>query len=93
MFVAITYHHPHPDHAGELLAHMRRVVALVTSEADGLVEFSCWREEGGTRLLGLSRWQSRADFDAAVPLITSRRGHRRPEWSVADDETLVLVDG
>jgi heme-degrading monooxygenase HmoA len=92
VFVALTYHHPHPDHVDDLMGHMERVVELVRERAEGLHEFSCWREAGGTRLLGLSRWESRASFEAAVPLITSRREHRRPEWSTADDETFVLED-
>jgi heme-degrading monooxygenase HmoA len=72
------------------MAHMLRAVELVREGADGLIDFAAWREEGGGRLIGLSRWESRAAFEAAVPLITSRRAHRPDEWSISDDEVLLL---
>lgn len=90
MFVAIAFHHPAPDHVDDLLAHMERVRANVEG-APGLIEFLCLREEGGTRLLGFSRWESRAAFEAALPRIGQFRDDRRPEWSTREDELVTLV--
>ena len=90
MFVAIAFHYPHPEHIDDLLGHMSRVVDTVRDGADGLIYFGCWREQGGARLLGLSQWESREAFEAALPLIGSRRGERPEEWSIADDELLLL---
>ena len=42
-------------------------------------------------MLGVSRWESREAFEAALPLIGSHRHRRRPEWTVADDELLLLT--
>jgi quinol monooxygenase YgiN len=90
MVTAIAIHHPHPDHVDDFIAHMRLVVET-TSGADGLVEFSCWREDDG-RLIGYSRWESRAAFEAALPLIGANAHRRRPEWTVRDDELLELTE-
>jgi quinol monooxygenase YgiN len=88
VFTAIAIHHPHPDHVDDFVGHMRLVVDT-TAGADGLVEFSCWREDDG-RLIGYSRWESREAFEAALPLIGANAGRRRPEWTVSDDELLQL---
>jgi hypothetical protein len=61
-----------------------------TAGAPGLIEFGCWVESETGRLLGVSRWESREAFQNAVPLIAAGRGGRQPEWSVADDELLLL---
>jgi quinol monooxygenase YgiN len=90
MFTAIAIHHPHPDHVDDFVAHMRLVVEA-TSGADGLIEFSCWREAGGA-LIGYSRWQSREAFEAALSLIGANADRRRPEWTVAEDELLELEE-
>jgi quinol monooxygenase YgiN len=90
VFTAIAIHHPHPDHVDDFVAHMRLVVET-TAGADGLEQFTCWREDDG-RLVGYSRWESRDAFQAALPLIASNADRRRPEWSVADDELLQLEE-
>jgi hypothetical protein len=88
VFTAIAIHHPHPDHVDDFVAHMRLVVET-TAEADGLLEFSCWREADG-RLIGYSRWESHEAFEAAMPLIGANADRRRPEWTIRDDELLEL---
>jgi quinol monooxygenase YgiN len=89
MLQAIAVHHARPEHAADFLAFMHRVIEHVGA-APGLIEFTAWREGQGSRLVGLSRWESAADFQAALPLIMGLSGERRPEWSERDDELLVL---
>ena len=89
MFQAIAIHHARAEHAEDFLAFMHRVRAAV-GEPPGLVDFTTWRETQSTRLLGVSRWESEADFRAALPLILSLGPERREEWSERPDELLVL---
>jgi len=91
MLQAIAVHHAKPEHADAFLAFMHRVIDHV-GQAPGLIEFTAWREAQGSRLVGLSRWESAADFDAALPLIMGLSGERSPEWSEREDE-LLLLDG
>jgi quinol monooxygenase YgiN len=92
MFVAIAIHHAAPEHVDKLLAHMERVRANVEG-APGLLEFLILREGDGPRLIGYSRWHSRAAFEAALPRIGAYRDDRRPEWSTREDELFTLVPG
>jgi heme-degrading monooxygenase HmoA len=89
MFQAIAIHHARPDHADAFLAFMHRVIAHV-GDAPGLIEFTAWREPGGRRLFGFSRWESADAFQAALPSIAGLSAERRPEWSERDDELLLL---
>jgi quinol monooxygenase YgiN len=88
-FVAIAVHHAAPEHADEMLAFMRRVVAA-TEGAPGLISFDCRRELANGVLAGYSRWRSKADFDAALPTIASLAPERRPEWTTKPDDVLML---
>jgi heme-degrading monooxygenase HmoA len=90
MLQAIAIHHAHPDHADAFLGFMHRVIAHV-GDAPGLIEFTAWREPGGTRLFGFSRWESADAFQAALPSIAGLSGERRPEWSEREDELLLLA--
>ena len=91
MFLAVATHHPHPDHAGDMAAHMERVVDA-TAGADGLLSFECVRDEESGALLGVSRWTSREAFEAAIPLITANAHLRRDEWTVAEDELRLMTE-
>lgn len=88
-FVAIAIHHVAPEHADEMLAFMRRVVAA-TEGAPGLVGFDVCREVGQGVLAGYSRWETRADFDAALTRIISLAPERRPEWTTKPDDAVLL---
>ena len=88
-FVAIAIHHAAPEHADAMLTFMHRVVAA-TEGAPGLLSFDCRREVGRGVLAGYSRWASRADFEAALPRITSLAPERRPEWTTQPDEVVML---
>jgi quinol monooxygenase YgiN len=89
VFTAIATHYPHPDHAAELEGHMLLVRDTVRG-AEGLIEFECFRSDDGARLLGISKWESRDAFEAALPLIMSHRDRRRDEWTVTEDELTEL---
>jgi len=69
---------------------MNLVRDTVRAGAEGLVDFDCYRSEDGARLFGVSKWDSREAFEAAVPLLASSRERRRDEWTIADDELLTL---
>jgi heme-degrading monooxygenase HmoA len=90
VFLAVAIHHAAPDHVHDLLDHMNRVAENVKG-ASGLLEFQCLRESDGTRLIGFSRWDSQAAFEAALPRIGQFRDQRQPEWSTQPDELLMLT--
>lgn len=66
MFTHMAIHYPRPEYRDEMLASMRRIDAAARGMA-GLVRIGDWEEvDGGTRLVGIATWESRAAFDAAV---------------------------
>jgi quinol monooxygenase YgiN len=91
MFQAIAIHHARPEHVADFLAFMNRVRAAV-GEPPGLIEFTTWRDTRSSDLIGLSRWESEADFRAALPLIMSLGPERRDEWSERPDDLLLLEE-
>jgi heme-degrading monooxygenase HmoA len=90
MFVAIAIHHARPEHAEDFAAYMRRVRAAV-GDPPGLIDFHGYRDARTSRLVGLSRWESEAAFQAALPLIGALRDERREEWSERPDDVLMLT--
>jgi hypothetical protein len=91
VFVAIAIHHAAPEHVDEFIAFMQQVVE-VTRGAPGLIEFTACRDPHRGFLAGFSRWESEAAFQAALPLISSLRHLRQPEWSTRPDELITLVE-
>ena len=91
MLQAIAIHHATPEHTDDFLAFMHRVIEHVGA-APGLIEFTAWREGQGSRLVGLSRWESEQAFRAALPTILSLAPERREEWSDRPDEVLLLAE-
>jgi quinol monooxygenase YgiN len=89
MFVAIAIHHARPAHAEDFVAYMLRVRAAV-GDPPGLIDFHGYRDTQTARLVGLSRWESEAAFQAALPRIGSLRAERREEWSERPDDVLML---
>lgn len=89
MFQAMAIHHAVPEHREAFLGFMQRVIEA-TAGAPGLLEFTGFAEAGGTRLFGVSRWESAEAFQAALPAIVSLTPERRPEWSDRDDDLLVM---
>lgn len=89
MHVAIAIHHPKPEHVQDFLAFMATVEAVLQG-SPGLLSVESWRELGGGRLVGMSRWESQEDFTAALPRILAIGG-RDPAWSAQPDEMLSLT--
>ena len=87
MHQVVVFHHARPEHADAFLAFMARVTAAVEG-AEGLLEFSSWRETGTSRLIAVSRWESAEAFEAALPRVRSLAGERREEWTDRPDELL-----
>lgn len=67
-------------------------VLEATDGAPGLLDFRTCRSTDGGYLAGVSRWESKAAFTAALPRIGSLRHRRRPEWTSRPDELLTLTD-
>jgi quinol monooxygenase YgiN len=88
---AVAIHHPHPEHVEAFVGFMRRVEQAVAG-AEGLLEFSSWRDMSEGRLVGLSRWESPEALSAAMPQIMSMSSECRAEWSAAPDELLTMVE-
>jgi len=87
MFVAIAFHHPAPEHEAAYADYMTRVRDAV-GEPPGLIRFDCVRDDAGGRLFGLSVWESRAAFEAALPAIGSLADEHVPAWDARPDEVV-----
>jgi heme-degrading monooxygenase HmoA len=85
MYQVIVFHYAEEEHVDEFLRFMGRVTDAVAG-ADGLIEFTTWREPGSGRLVAVSRWTSADAFAAARPRVMSLADQRRPEWSARPDE-------
>ena len=70
-FVHLAVHYPKPEHVEDQLASMRRV-ADAAQGAPGLVSIGPWRDLRSGRVVGLSLWESKEAFDAAIPGIFAR---------------------
>ena len=89
MFVANAFHLATQVHTDHMLAFSPPV--LPRSEgARGLLEFKACREVSRNVLAGYSRWESRAEFEAALATITSLAPERDPAWTDQPDEVIML---
>ena len=75
-------HYPAPGHRDEVYASMVRMASSLC-DVPGLAEIGPWAEHDGDRVVGLSRWESREAFEAAmpgsgVPSDVVHDGERRP---------------
>jgi hypothetical protein len=89
VFVAIAIHYATPEHTDDMLAFMDRVIDR-TVGAPGLIEFKSCRVRSRSALAGYSRWNTEADFQSALPTITSLAPERNPEWCDQPDEVITL---
>jgi heme-degrading monooxygenase HmoA len=64
MFMAV--HYPAPCRLDEVHASMKEMAASMTG-TPGLLEIGPWLDRVQSRVVGISRWESRAAFEAAMP--------------------------
>jgi hypothetical protein len=65
-YIFMAVHYPADGSSGEVYASMAKM-AEAAAGTPGLIEIGPWRERGGDRVVGLSRWESREAFEAAMP--------------------------
>ncbi len=65
-YVFMAVHYPAHEGLEALHASMARMAASLTG-TPGLLEIGPWVERDGSRVVGISRWESKAAFDAVLP--------------------------
>ena len=81
-YVFMAAHYPAEGQLEEVHASMKRMASSVAG-APGLLEAGPWVERDGSRVVGISRWESKAAFDAVmagsgVPSDVVHPGERQP---------------
>jgi uncharacterized protein YndB with AHSA1/START domain/quinol monooxygenase YgiN len=87
-FAATALHYYVDEHRAAFESFCRRVMEHAAG-TPGLVRFELLHDADGKRLVGSSLWESRASFEAALPVITALAPERKPEWSARPDEVFV----
>jgi heme-degrading monooxygenase HmoA len=64
LFMAV--HYPEPGHRDDVYASMKRMAESMAA-APGLIDIGPWLAYDGEAVVGLSRWESREAFEAAMP--------------------------
>lgn len=65
-YIFMAVHYPAPGRLEEVHESMRRM-ATAAAGTPGLLEIGPWLDRDRTRVVGVSRWESRAAFEAAMP--------------------------
>ena len=78
--MVIAIYHPKPEYADDFLAFMTRVGAVARGSR-GTLRFGSWCEESSNCLVGLSIWESKEAFGAALPGSTRLSGERGADWT------------
>lgn len=81
-YIFMAVHYPAPGRGADVWASMAKM-AQAAAGTPGLIEIGPWLEHEGDRVVGLSRWESREAFEAAmpgsgVPNDIVHEGERRP---------------
>lgn len=72
-FLFLSIHYPKPAHRDDVLRSMARV-GEVLHGAPGLLRIGPWKEEEGSRIVGISIWESREDFERALARFSAAAG-------------------
>ena len=80
-FIFMTIHYPRSECRDELLQGMTEMAAIM-AKTPGFIEAGPWQEVDAERIIGISRWESREAFLAAVP-----PGFGQPSSDVHEWET------
>jgi len=86
-FAVTAFHYYVDEHRAAFEDFCRRVMQHVAG-TPGLVRFELLHDGAGKRLVGSSLWETRAAFEAALPVIMALAPERKPEWSARPDERL-----
>jgi heme-degrading monooxygenase HmoA len=65
-YIFMAVHYPAPGRLDDVYASMRHMAESAAS-TPGLLEIGPWIEHDRSRVVGVSRWESRAAFEAAMP--------------------------
>jgi len=65
-YIFMAIHCPEPGHGDEVRARMGELAETMAG-TPGLLEIGPWAEYDGDRVVGVSRWESRAAFEEAMP--------------------------
>jgi heme-degrading monooxygenase HmoA len=65
-YIFMAVHYPAAGQAASVFASMKQMAASAAG-TPGLLEIGPWLDRDGTRVIGLSKWESRAAFEAAMP--------------------------
>jgi heme-degrading monooxygenase HmoA len=81
-YIFMAVHYPRPGRHDAVYESMRALAGSMAG-TPGLIEIGPWLDREGDRVIGLSRWQSKAAFDAAmpgsgVPSAMTHEGESRP---------------
>lgn len=81
-YIFMAVHYPEPGRRDELYQRMAGMAGALAGTA-GLIDIGPWVEHDGERVVGVSRWESREAFEAAmpgsgVPSATVHEGEARP---------------
>ncbi len=92
-YIFMAVHYPEPGTGHDVYASMSAMAESMVG-TPGLIEIGPWLDRDGDKVIGLSRWESRAAFDAAmpgsgVPNTVTHSGERKPR----DYFHLVQPDG
>lgn len=86
----MTYHYPKPEHRQDLLKGMEEM-REVMAQHPGFIDAGPWEEIGSDRIVGISVWESREAFVAAMPPGFGQPNERIHEWETQPREPLHLV--
>jgi heme-degrading monooxygenase HmoA len=90
MFVHLSIHYPRPESEADLVASMHRFGAALAG-APGLLSVATLKDERSARLVGLTTWASRADWEAAIAGARAAVAHDDFDlWEERDPEVMVL---
>jgi hypothetical protein len=81
-YIFMAVHYPEPGMRDEIYAGMTGKAESMAG-TPGLIEIGPWVDRNGERVVGLSKWETRAAFEAAmpgsgVPSSVVHSGERRP---------------
>ena len=65
-YVFMAVHYPEAGHRNDVYASMKRMAESMAG-TPGLIEIGPWLARDGDAVVGLSRWESREAFEAAMP--------------------------